>query len=217
MNLRSSVPAFVPTMGLLGALALSPLVLSQDAHAQGTPIAPDAAKTFVQQSGQQLVAVVNGGGSKADKAAKLHDIVDQDVAVDQIANFVLGRYIHVATPAQHQQYLALFHQLLSYNITVQISAYEGITFTVNSATAQGDGALVDSTITRPGQAPADVQWDVENVGGSPKIVDVIVAGTSLRVTERNDYASVITGNGGNVSTLLTAMQNQITKLKAAQS
>jgi phospholipid transport system substrate-binding protein len=54
-----------------------------------------------------------------------------------------------------------------------------------------------------------VGWAVDEVDGSPKIVDVIVAGTSLRITTRNDYASVITSNGGQVSALLTAMQGQI--------
>jgi phospholipid transport system substrate-binding protein len=41
---------------------------------------------------------------------------------------------------------------------------------------------------------------------------VIVAGTSLRVTTRNDYASVISDHGGQVSALLDAMQSQISKI-----
>jgi phospholipid transport system substrate-binding protein len=61
-----------------------------------------------------------------------------------------------------------------------------------------------------------VGWAVDQVDGSPKIVDVIVAGTSLRITTRNDYASVITSHGGQVSALLTAMQNQIDRIKSNQ-
>ena len=57
---------------------------------------------------------------------------------------------------------------------------------------------------------------VEEVAGKPQIVDVIVAGTSLRITTRNDYASVITSNGGQVSSLLTVMQNKINQIKADQ-
>ena len=45
-----------------------------------------------------------------------------------------------------------------------------------------------------------------------RIIDVIVAGTSLRITTRNDYAGVITDNGGQVSALLKAMQGQINKI-----
>jgi phospholipid transport system substrate-binding protein len=200
---------------VLGAIASMPLAMAAAgiAHAQ---VSADAAKTFIQQSGEKLVAVVNGGGSTAQKADQLRQLVDQIVAVDQVGDYVLGRYRNVATPAQQTQFLQLFHQLLSFNITNQISAYQGITFTVNSAAQMGNDMVVDTTITRPGQNPADVGWAVDEVNGAPKIVDVIVAGTSLRITTRNDYSSVITSNGGQVSALLTAMQGQITRMNAAQ-
>jgi len=199
---------------LLGALAALP-VLAAAPFAQAQ-VAPDAAKTFINQSGQQLVTIVNSNASEAQKADELRQLVDQIVAVDQVGDYVLGRYRNVVTPDQHSQYLTLFHQLLSYNITYQIKAYEGVTFAVNSASVMGNDTVVDTTITRPGQAPVDVGWAVDEIDGSPKIVDVVVAGTSLRITERNDYASVVTSNGGQVSALLTAMQGQIDRIKSNQ-
>jgi phospholipid transport system substrate-binding protein len=199
---------------ILGAFATLPMLAAAlPARAQ---VAPDAAKAFITQSGQQLVAVVNSNASTAQKADQLRQLVDQIVAVDTVGDYVLGRYINVATPAQHTQFLTLFHQLLSYNITFQIKAYQGITFTVNGASVQGNDTVVNTTITRPGQADADVGWAVDEIGGAPKIVDVIVAGTSLRITTRNDYASVITSNGGQVSALLSAMQSQIDRIKSNQ-
>jgi phospholipid transport system substrate-binding protein len=197
---------------ILGAVAGLPILAAASmAQAQ---VAPDAAKAFIQQSGQQLVTIVNSGASTAQKADQLRQLVDQIVAVDQVGDYVLGRYKNVVTPDQHSQFLTLFHQLLSYNITYQIKAYQGITFTVNGSSVMGNDTIVDTTITRPGQAPSDVGWAVDEVNGSPKIVDVIVAGTSLRITTRNDYASVVTSNGGQISALLTAMQSQIDRHKA---
>jgi len=196
---------------VLGAVASIPLLVAGAGLAQAQ-VAPDAAKAFITTSGQQLVTVVNSSASTAQKADQLRQLVDQIVAVDQVGDYVLGRYINVATADQHSQFLNLFHQLLSFNITYQIKAYQGITFTVNGAAPMGNDMVVDTTITSPGKAPADVGWAVDEVNGTPKIVDVIVAGTSLRITTRNDYASVITDNGGNVSALLTAMQTQIAKI-----
>jgi phospholipid transport system substrate-binding protein len=189
-------------------LSLAPLAQAQ--------VSPDAAKAFIQNCGQQLVAVVNANTGTAEKAQQLQTLVNQMVAVDQVGDYVLGRYKNIATPAQYSQFQVLFHQLLSNNITYQIKAYQGISFTVNGASVVGNDTVVDTTITRPGQAPADVGWAVDEVGGTPKIVDVIVAGTSLRITTRNDYASVITSNGGQVSALLTVMQNKINQIKADQ-
>jgi phospholipid transport system substrate-binding protein len=199
---------------ILGAFAALPIIAASPlAQAQ---LAPDQAKTFIDQSGQKLVAIVNSNATESQKADQLRQLVDQIVAVDQVGDYVLGRYRNVVTPDQHTQYLTLFHQLLSYNITYQIKAYEGVTFTVNSASVMGNDTVVDTTITRPGQAPVDVGWAVDEIDGSPKIVDVVVAGTSLRITERNDYASVVTSNGGQVSALLTAMQGQIDRIKSNQ-
>ena len=199
---------------ILGAAASVPVLALMAGAAQA--VTPDQAKSFISGSGKKLVAIVNGSGPNSQKAGQLRDLVNQIVAVDQVGDYVLGRYNNVATPAQKQQFQTLFHQLLSYNITYQIKAYQGVTFTVNSATQQGDDVLVDTTVTAPQKAPADVGWVVEDDAGQPKIIDVIVAGTSLRITTRNDYAGVITDNGGQVSALLNAMQNQIAKISAAQ-
>ncbi len=200
---------------ILAATAMAPLLATAHA-AQAQAISADAAKAFITQSGQQLVGIVNTAQPAAQKADQLRQLVDQIVAVDQVGDYVLGRYIHVATPDQHQQFLKLFHQLLSYNITYQIKAYQGVTFTVNSAAPRGNDIVVDTTITTPGKPPADVGWAVDEINGQPKIIDVIVAGTSLRITTRNDYASEITDNGGQVSALLSAMQAQIARATAAQ-
>ena len=201
---------------ILGAAACAPLLALMAGTAQAQQVPADAAKAFITQSGQQLVAVVNSSASQSQKADQLRQLVDQIVAVDQVGDYVLGRYLNVATAQQHTQFLTLFHQLLSYNITYQIKAYQGISFTVNGASVVGNDTVVDTTITSPGKAPADVGWAVDEVNGSPKIVDVIVAGTSLRITTRNDYGSVITDNGGQFSALLTAMQGQISKIASAQ-
>ncbi|MDE1896103.1 MAG: ABC transporter substrate-binding protein [Rhodospirillales bacterium] len=199
---------------ILGAAASVPVLALMAGAAQA--VTTDQAKSFISDSGNKLVAIVNGSGSESQKAGQLRGLVNQIVAVDQVGDYVLGRYNNVATPAQKQQFQTLFHQLLSYNITYQIKAYQGVTFTVNSATQQGNDVLVDTTVTAPQKAPADVGWVVEDDAGQPKIIDVIVAGTSLRITTRNDYAGVITDNGGQVSALLSAMQSQISKISAAQ-
>ena len=201
---------------ILGAIAAAPLLVAMTGTAQAQVVSAAVATAFIQQSGQKLVSIINSSASQAQKADELRQLVNQIVAVDQIGDYVLGRYLHVLTPQQHAQFQKLFHQLLSYNITYQIKAYQGVSFTVNGAAQQGNDMVVDTTVASPGKAPADVGWAVEEINGSPKIVDVIVAGTSLRITTRNDYAGVIIDHGGQVSALLDAMQGQITRIANAQ-
>jgi phospholipid transport system substrate-binding protein len=201
---------------ILGTVVAVPLFASMAGAAHAQTVSADAAKAFIQQSGQQLESIINSSASQAQKADQLRQLVNQIVAVDQVGDYVLGRYLNVMTPQQHAQFHQLFHQLLSYNITYQIKAYQGVTFVVNGAAQQGNDMVVDTTITSPGKQPADVGWAVDEIDGGPKIVDVIVAGTSLRITTRNDYGGVITDNGGQVSALLSAMQGQINRIANAQ-
>jgi phospholipid transport system substrate-binding protein len=194
---------------VMPALAIAPLSTAFAAAPSGA-----AAKTFINDSGQKLVAIINGPGSTAQKSADLRSLVNNIVAVDQIGKFVLGRYYRVATPAQRSEYMQLFHQTLAYNITTQIRAYQGVTFTTGRVTNGPEGEMVSTEVSRQGQSPAHVQWVVDTVDGQPKIVDVVVEGTSLRVTERSDYSSVINDHGGQVDALLTAMKEQLTRMKA---
>lgn len=172
-----------------------------------------AAKAFVEHAGQAILSIVNSNMSGADREKALARIVDQDVDVDGVARFALGRFWRVATPAQRQTYLSLFRQYLVFNVTGRLSHYKGTTFSVNRAIRVNGDIAVTTTIRVPNSQPADLQWMVSFASGSPKIVDLVAEGTSLRVTQRSDYASVITRHGGeDVQALIDAMRAQITRL-----
>jgi phospholipid transport system substrate-binding protein len=190
---------------LLGCagLALAAALPIGVAHAQ------DAAAGFVKQFADQLVQVVNGPGSLDDKRQKLVPIIDGNVAVDQIARFCLGRFWHQATPEQQTKYTQLFRQVLLNNIAGHLGEYKGVSYTMGSSQTRGTATYVSTTITRPNNPPAEVQWVVEQVGGSPKVVDVVAEGTSLRLTQRSDYSSYLERHGGSIDALLAALQRQL--------
>jgi phospholipid transport system substrate-binding protein len=99
-------------------------------------------------------------------------------------------------------------------VTGQTSTFQGASFTIGSASQQPVGIVVSTTVNVPGKAPATVQWVVAMVDGQPKIVDIIAEGTSLRLTERNDYAGVISQHGGQIQPLIDAMRNQLARFQA---
>jgi len=186
--------------------------------AAGLPVAARAAvpgaAAFIKQAGDRFLAVINAPGTMRGKQQQLRQIVEQDVDVTGVGRFVLGRFWRVATPAEQQQYMAVFRQILVYNVTTRIGDYKGATFTIGRTTARAEGTVVDTTINAPNNPPTQVQWVVQDVGGQPKIVDVIAEGTSMRLTQRSDYASVIVQNGGKVAALIAAMQHQLAGLQA---
>ena len=107
----------------------------------------------------------------------------------------LGPFLSTATPDQQSQYTAIFHQVLLNSISGNLGKFRGVTYTLQGETAQGANTLVGTVINRPNAPSANVQWVVDNSSGSPKVVDVVPEGTSLRLTQRSDYASYLSRHG----------------------
>ncbi len=168
-----------------------------------------AASAFVNSFARSLTAIVNGPQSAAQKKAALGPVIDSNVDVAKIARFCLGRFWATATPAQQAQYTTIFHQVLLNNIRGHLGEYQGVTYAMQGETPQGANTLVGTVINRPNAPPANVQWVVDSASGSPKVVDVVAEGTSLRLTQRSDYASYLSRHGNDISALLTALQQQL--------
>lgn len=185
----------------------APGLLTTPALAQGT--SPDAATGFVNQMGQDLVAVVNSTESDSVKRSRLGTIIDRVVDVPAVAKFCLGRFWRTATPAQQQQFTQLFNQVIIISIGGHLGDYKGVSFTVGRTFPTDGGTAVRTVLNRPGNPPARVDWVLSNATGSPKIIDVLAEGTSLRLTQRSDYASFLANNGNSVPALLDALHKQV--------
>ena len=192
----------------LTAASLLPAVgwLSQPALAQG---ATGRASAFIKSVGDQLVGVVNGPESDREKRAKLTAVIDNAVDVDGVARFCLGRFWRTASADQQHRYMMLFHQVLVNNITAKIGDYRGVRFQMGRTQQRDDEAVVSTVVERPNNPPTNVDWVVSNPGSDPKIIDVIAEGTSMRLTQRQDYAAYLSQHNSNIDALIDAMRQQV--------
>ncbi len=79
----------------------------------------------------------------------LAGIIDAAVDVNGVARFCLGRYWRTATPAQQQQYIKLFRDMLVTNISAKLGEYQGATFSVGAT--QGRDVGEPSTASSAGR------------------------------------------------------------------
>jgi phospholipid transport system substrate-binding protein len=199
---------FLAAGAALAAFGFGPLQLGP-ARAWAQALSPQAAADFVRRTADELTSVVNGPGSPEQKQQRMRQIVDSAVDVPGVARFCLGRFWRVASPQQQQEYTQLFHQVLMNSITGKLGEYQGVKVQVGDARPGQGGIVVSSVVTRPGNAPNNVEWVIGAPNGSPKIEDVIAEGTSLRLTQRTDYASYLSRNNNNVQALIEALKRQI--------
>ena len=166
------------------------------------------ATRFMEQFGSQLVNIVNADSPLAAKRQQMTPLVERALAVDEIGQFVLGRYWRIATPQQQQRFLQLFHAVLINNIIAKLGDFSGVGFRMTQTVMRDGDYLVGTLISRPNQQPNNAQWVVSFEQGRPVIVDVIAEGTSLRLTQRSDYAAFLSRNNNNVDALLNALERQ---------
>jgi phospholipid transport system substrate-binding protein len=192
------------TVGLIfaGGVFLTPRAQAQSV---------EKATTFVQQIGNQLVGIVNGAQSAAQKRQAITQILEGAVDVDGIAQFCLGRFWRTASADQQKRFIAAFHEVLVTNISSKLGEYTGVKLAVQRGRQQDDQAIVTTQVERPNNPPTNVDWVIEAPATAPKIVDVIAEGTSLRLTQRQDYASYLSRNNNDINALINAMGQQTAK------
>jgi phospholipid transport system substrate-binding protein len=170
--------------------------------------AAERASAFVQQTGDRLVAIVNGNLAPADKRRGLAQILETSIDIDGIARFCLGRFWRTATPDQQKRFVTAFHEVLVTNISSKLGEYRGVRMTVQRGREQDEEAIVTTIVERPNNPPTTVDWLIEKPGSAPRIIDVVAEGTSLRLTQRQDYASYLAQNRNDVDALINAMKQQ---------
>jgi len=196
---------------VLGALAAMPLA---GARAQAGA-SPEAAAAFIQQAGSDLARVVSGAESVRQKRQRVLPFLDRTVDVNGVARFCLGRFWQTATPEQRAEYLRLFRFVLANGVAGRLGDYQegAATVTTGRPEVRPDGISVPTTVTRGSNPPNRVTWLVVSADGGLRIADVIAEGISLRLTQRQDYASFLSHNGDNVGALIRAMAAQVAKLQ----
>lgn len=146
--------------------------------------------------------------TKAEKSSDFRKLLDASFDLDTIGRFALGRYWNAATDAQKKEYLGLFRKMVVDVYSNRFEEYKGQKVEVRSFRSIGNQDTLVSSFLVPTNGGEEVQvdWRVRNKGGSYKIVDVLVAGVSMSVTQRSEFSSVIQRGGGNVDALITQLK-----------
>lgn len=167
----------------------------------------EGAQSMITRLGDQAMAAIADESLDAAKKKQLfRTMLSSNFDMKTIGKFAMGKFWRETSPAQQAEYLKLYENMIINVYTARFENYEGQKFKVldNRLDDSGD-VIVNSTITGGG-APVNVAWRVRPKNGSYKIIDVMVEGVSMAVTQRNDFAGVIQKGGNNVDALLTYLR-----------
>ena len=184
------------------------LVLAIAAAAPRATAAEDP-RAFINSLGTRAIEVLGPAVPEQQRIARFRELFHNDFDIPGIGQFVLGRYWRAATPQEQQEFLRLFQEYIVQAYSARLGQYGGAPFRVTGSRQSGDEIVVTSEIDRPGGAPIQVDWFLIGQGGRYLITDVYVGGVSMKVTQRDEFASVIQRSGGQVGALLAQLRQKI--------
>jgi phospholipid transport system substrate-binding protein len=192
-------------LGLMVALPLA-------AHAQTKDISKEAGP-FIQSLGERAIALLADKNVAVERRnVEFRKLFDESFDISAIGRFTLGRYWRGLDEDKRKEFLRLFGDSIVATYSARFSDYTGETFKVSSTRHEGDNhALVGVLIDRPSASPVRVDWRVlkSEQDGKLRIVDLVVEGISLSVTQQQEFTSVIQRGGGQIDPLLTVLRERI--------
>ena len=178
----------------------SPLLHEVKATATG-----QQAQKFIEELGDTAISFLASGNlSDNQRISEFDKLLNKDFDMKTIARFAMGRYWRSASEAQKSEYLKLFPEMVIDVYASRFGEYNGETFEVVSHRVDGKSDFLVNSVVKglSGGAPLKIDWRVRNKDGRMKVIDVIVEGVSMSLTQRSDFASVIQRGGGDVEALL---------------
>lgn len=172
--------------------------------------ADPGAVSFMEQLGNETVATFADKSLSRDQAIdRFRVLLNRGFDVPYIGRWVLGRYWNVATPQQQAEYQQLFERLIIRTYAERFAEYSGETFKITGSRPEGSNdTTVTTQIIRPSGPPVNVSWRVRKRDSDYRIIDILVEGVSMGVTQRQEFASVVEQNGGRIDGLLQALRSR---------
>ncbi|WPZ36571.1 ABC transporter substrate-binding protein [Thalassobaculum sp. OXR-137] len=175
------------------------------------------AGAFVGEFAEKAIALVSESNlSTAERRDEFGDLVRTYFDMPGIGRFLLGRYWRTATEAEQEAYLKAFTDNMVYTYSRRFDEYGGQKLVIDGTREDGRFDIVSSRIVSPSSSEEfRLEWRVIEDGSSFKIVDIVIEGVSMSVTQRQEYASVIQNNGGKVQALIDALTRQMAGVRSS--
>ena len=170
-----------------------------------------AAEQFIDRMASDAIAFLGDESlSDADKQKQFNRLLTRSFDMSTIGRFALGRYWRVSSAEQRKEYQKLFRDMIVEVYSRRFGEYNGQKLEIRGSRRDNDKDVTVNSFIVPDDGGQEVQvdWRVRHKKGQYKVIDVMVEGVSMALTQRSDFSSVIQRGGGEVSVLLAHLREQ---------
>lgn len=191
---------------LLAALLHTPVMAAQNPE------------QFVDSLAKDALAVLRDPKiNEPQRLQQFRSLLSSNVDMPRIGRFVLGAHWRRADPDQQAEYQTLFSEYVIASYAGRLKEYTDSVVTVKKATPNGESEfVVTSMVAQPGNPqPVRVDWRLREADGELRIVDLMIEGISMALSQRSEFAALIQTNGGDISVLLTRLRDVARTIQTA--
>jgi phospholipid transport system substrate-binding protein len=170
------------------------------------------AEQFVKNVTQQgIEELINSNVSESERKARFTKLFNQDLDLDFIGKFVLGRYWRTATPKQRDDFIDVYRKLNIQTWSERFNEFKGkhFEFLGTEKSKSEDHVFVNSQVPMQEGKPASVKWRVKETNGKMQIVDIIIENVSLAQTSRSEYTSYIQKSPNGINGLIADLKAKL--------
>jgi len=177
----------------------------------------DDAALFINQLGNQAINTLRAPNLTLDqREAQFRSLLSQGFDLQFIGRFVLGKHWRGATPEQRNEYVTLFGEYMLQTYSARLGGYTGETLTILGGRQVNDkDFVVNTNLARPSGPAVVADWRVRVKDGQYRIIDIMVEGISMAVTQRSEFGSVVQREG--IEGLLAILRARTTKISATNA
>tara|TARA_B100000427_G_scaffold318620_1_gene316007 strand:- start:490 stop:1092 length:603 start_codon:yes stop_codon:yes gene_type:complete len=171
-------------------------------------------KSFIQNVVNDAKKILVAGNSQEYKSNKLAELAKKNVDIRGIGLYTLGKYRKGLSEKDKENYAKIFEKYFLKSFTSRLSDYSDPKIKVISSVKKNEKyTIVSSVLLATDEKPeVKIDWRVYTLNPEkPLIRDLIIEGLSLARTQKEEFASIIENNDGNIKVLFKRLEEFINK------
>lgn len=172
----------------------------------------DAAVKLIENvTTEGVEKIINSDNSAEEKNKVFRKLFTENLDLDFIGKYVLGRYWRTATQKQKKEFIELYKEFNIQTWSKRFDEFKGKSFVFEGTSPANNPQqiFVNTSVPMQEGKPASVKWRVNDVKGKLKVIDIIIENVSLAQTARNEYTSFIAKSPDGIEGLLNNLRAKI--------
>ena len=165
---------------------------------------------FINNITDSASSILSSENTREEKIQKLIKIGENSVDIEGIGFYTLGKHRKILNDGQKDEFKKIFREYFLKSFSSRLVEYKEAKIVVISEDIKNDKyTIVKSKLLATSERPeVSIDWRVYTKDPTkPLIRDLIIEGLSLARTQREEFNSIITNNGGDIKALFTSLKD----------